>query len=145
MIDNKINSVLLVDDNRATNFYNKHLFQQMGFDGTISMVENGSQALKFIDQAEIPDIIFLDINMPVMDGIEFLIEAQKNDSFKNSDAMVLIMMGVELTQDRLDIINATRKVGYVHGKMLTREAVTSAINDYNNKSSQDRMNKLYQI
>ena len=45
-------------------------------------VENGQEALKFLDHSAIrPDFIFLDINMPIMDGRSCLKDIKKDDRF----------------------------------------------------------------
>ena len=75
--------ILLVDDDEATNFYNHYIFKKSAINCEIVMLENGLKALNYLKNIDVPDIIFLDINMPVMDGIQFLEEVQKcsNDKF----------------------------------------------------------------
>jgi len=80
MTDDKINCVLLVDDNPATNFLNKKIIKDTGMANNIHVALNGKEALDYIhNKAKFHDkvypkanIIFLDINMPVMNGFEFL-------------------------------------------------------------------------
>ena len=67
--------VLLVDDDEITNFMSKQILSELGFNQVVS-VKNGQEALKYV-QNRCPDIIFLDIKMPVMDGFEFLAEFQE--------------------------------------------------------------------
>jgi len=67
--------VLLVDDDEITNFMSKHILSELGINQVMS-VKNGQEALKYV-QNRCPDIIFLDIKMPVMDGFEFLSEFQE--------------------------------------------------------------------
>lgn len=66
-------TVLLVDDDDGVTFLNRFLLESSGHDLVIQTAINGSEALKIIEQAgACPDIILLDVNMPVMDGFEFL-------------------------------------------------------------------------
>lgn len=61
--------VLIVDDSAVTREYLRDAFEQApGFEvaGTVS---NGAEALKFLDRQR-PDIVLMDVNMPVMDGLE---------------------------------------------------------------------------
>ena len=72
-------SVLLVDDDPTTNFINELLLKKLGVADHILVARNGEEALMVLAQACgpasngcCPALILLDINMPVMNGIEFL-------------------------------------------------------------------------
>ena len=76
-----LNCILLVDDDPATNFLNKLIIQSAKIDVQINTCEDGQEALEYLTrQGEygdelkypIPDLILLDINMPRMNGWEFL-------------------------------------------------------------------------
>ncbi len=77
-----IKSVLLVDDDKPTSFYNKKvLSMRIGLEH-IYAVQSGAEALQYLTETNNgirlkPTIIFLDINMPAMNGWEFLKEYQK--------------------------------------------------------------------
>ncbi|MAW97013.1 MULTISPECIES: response regulator [unclassified Leeuwenhoekiella] len=66
--------VLLVEDSETTNFINKLVLNSAGI-LDISEVLNGLDAYHYIHQ-NCPDVILLDIDMPVMDGWEFLKEKE---------------------------------------------------------------------
>ncbi|CAD0009885.1 response regulator [Flavobacterium chungangense] len=84
---NKLSCVLLIDDDFATNFINKKIVQKANITEHIQVALNGKEAIdylcnkgKFESQETInpqPQLVFLDINMPVMDGWEF-IKSYKN-------------------------------------------------------------------
>ena len=63
---------ILVDDNEADNVFHEIMIRRAGFEGEIKVFENGIDALEFFekDDAQIQTCIFLDINMPMMDGFE---------------------------------------------------------------------------
>ncbi|HEX8015076.1 MAG TPA: response regulator, partial [Flavobacterium sp.] len=75
---NKLSCVLLIDDDFATNFINKKIVQKANITEHIQVALNGKEAIdylcnkgKFESQETInpqPQLVFLDINMPVMDG-----------------------------------------------------------------------------
>jgi CheY-like chemotaxis protein len=68
-----IKNILLVDDDAAVNFLNKFLLTASNKDYDISVAVNGRDAIKsIIASSQCPDVIFLDINMPVMGGFDFL-------------------------------------------------------------------------
>ncbi len=82
IMERKINTVLFIDDDRVTNFYNERVVSKhQNFKNTIS-VNSGKAALEYLmevenDNAIKPDLIFLDINMPAMNGWEFIEEYKK--------------------------------------------------------------------
>lgn len=60
---------LIVDDSRVIRKVSRHIVEGLGLD--VSEAADGSEALGKCAEA-MPDVILLDWNMPVMDGIEFL-------------------------------------------------------------------------
>lgn len=79
----KINTILLVDDDDAVNFYNKRLLLKAELGASIVQLYNGAEAIREIitlnNTLSKNDlvIIFLDLNMPVLDGWGFLSEFTK--------------------------------------------------------------------
>lgn len=74
----QLDSILLIDDDTITNFLHKRLLDELGVARKIYICENGQKALDFLQDCAQrqawPALIFVDINMPVMSGIEFLEE-----------------------------------------------------------------------
>ena len=78
----KFDRVLLIDDNDIDNFINERMITTNQFSKMVVVKNSGESALQFLrdnsDNSDIlPQIIFLDLNMPVMDGFSFL-EAYEN-------------------------------------------------------------------
>lgn len=72
-----INTIYIIDDDAITIFGIKKILKRTVLCNTIFDFENGAQALKsiqcnFTEKGTTPDVIFLDLNMPIMDGWQFL-------------------------------------------------------------------------
>ena len=66
-------SILVVDDDKICNFLTVNALKKAGVKGNIDVVMNGLEAInKLKESSTFPDLILLDINMPVMDGMDFL-------------------------------------------------------------------------
>jgi len=72
----KLNSILLIDDDDVVNTLHSIILRQSGMVENIRTVMSGSEALSLLSAYEKdqcwPSIIFVDINMPGMDGWEFI-------------------------------------------------------------------------
>jgi DNA-binding response OmpR family regulator len=85
-MENKRKSLLLVDDEAAIGMIVRIQFEK---DYDITVLTNGLNGLKWLKDGNIPDVIVLDLNMPEMNGIEFLKEVRKLNFFKNTPMIVL--------------------------------------------------------
>ncbi|MDZ4666621.1 MAG: response regulator [bacterium] len=93
------NYVMLVDDDENANMISEIRLKRSSFCEQIITVTNGQEAIDYFesqinlpkDQQKIPTIIFLDLNMPVMDGWNFMKEfgEKYNKYFPNCTIIVL--------------------------------------------------------
>lgn len=89
-------SVLLVDDNEIDNFINERILNSSGFAETVIVKNSSDAAIDFLKQNEknpgaLPEIIFLDLNMPVKDGFIFLQDFEKLDDTTRKKCKVVVL------------------------------------------------------
>lgn len=86
----KISKVFLIEDDLVTTFLIKTLMEKFSFASEIITFPNGDVALQTLQNSETyPDLLFLDLNMPVMDGWQFLEEIQNHSSFSTIPTYIL--------------------------------------------------------
>lgn len=113
-------SVMIIDDSEGDRFLLKRELQSIDYEGEIFEVSNGQEALSLLLFAEKntsefktfpPQVIFLDINMPVMNGYEFLLKLQaiKQDHNRFSSINVMMLSGSYRPAD----INKSMQFDYV--------------------------------
>ncbi|PWJ95110.1 response regulator receiver domain-containing protein [Oceanotoga teriensis] len=94
--------ILLVEDDRIDAMSVKRSLQELKIVNDLIIRNNGEEALKYLldSENEIPCIILLDLNMPKMNGIDFLRERIKYDNLKLIPTIVLTTSREE--QDRVN-------------------------------------------
>jgi CheY-like chemotaxis protein len=122
-----IGSVLLVDDDKITNYINERLIKKSGLAENVIIKNNGEEALTFFKEGDgmgiYPSLILLDINMPVVNGIEFIEAFQKmqNPLLKNIKICIL-----STSENQLDI-DKIKSLGHFYfvSKPLTKDKIES--------------------
>lgn len=79
-----IRKVYLIDDDEINNFICTNILKKIEFSDDVVAFESGTEALQALkdaaergDEDQIPTVIFLDINMPIMNGWDFLEEYKR--------------------------------------------------------------------
>lgn len=82
--------ILLVEDNLIEIMKMKRTLSLLKLKHTLHEAKNGEEALSFLeDRSHIPDIILLDLNMPKINGIEFLRILKSKDDLKHIPTIIL--------------------------------------------------------
>ncbi|MCK7559259.1 response regulator [Chitinophaga sedimenti] len=127
--------ILLVDDDHATNFINSMIIKKAQIDVHVEVVTNGEEALeyltgtgKFADSPRKlqPGIVFLDINMPAMNGWEFLEEYNKLPEAQKAQ-IVIAMLTTSLNPDDERKANGIEDIRGFLNKPLTVDKLLDVI------------------
>ena len=97
--------ILLVEDDQVDAMTVKRALKDINVTNELDIVNDGEEALTFLKNSENekPGIILLDLNMPKMNGIEFLKIAKKDESLKKIPVVVLTTSKED--QDKVDSFN----------------------------------------
>ncbi|EMY76323.1 response regulator receiver domain protein [Leptospira weilii serovar Ranarum str. ICFT] len=104
--------ILLIDDNKDDNFFHERVIRKGEYAETVIAKQSGQEALDFLknkskNEFPFPDLIFLDINMPGMNGWEFL-EEYKNLDPELQTSTIIVML---TTSDNPDDKNKFNQFG----------------------------------
>lgn len=92
----KLNSILLVDDDKICNYLHEKVIRRLDITKEIHIASNGLEALEVVnahinEHRDPPQLILLDLKMPVMDGFEFLKKLQDNYLPEISKTIVAVL------------------------------------------------------
>jgi CheY-like chemotaxis protein len=131
-----LRNILLVEDDQITNYINKRLIKKVDSSFGIHITQNGLEGLSFIKQSidqskNIPDLIFLDLNMPVLDGFEFLQDFQK---LPLKEKVIVVIL---TTSEHIKDIDKLLESGNsdIIAKPLTEEKFITIVDKYFNNHS----------
>lgn len=125
----KLKSVMLVDDDPATNFYNKKVIENECCAENIIVCKDGKNAVDFLLQSVqdrvplSPGLILLDLNMPRMNGWEFLDFYSKMD-MELKGGMAIVMLTTSLNIDDKKKAMEKGAQGYMHKPLKLAELKT---------------------
>ncbi|MDX1772546.1 response regulator [Oceanihabitans sediminis] len=128
----KFNTILLIDDDIATNEYHEIIINIAGVANKVHSVTSGQEGLDYLtskgnyngkeDSFPQPDLIFLDINMPAMNGFEFMEEYENLDEGQKGKH-IFVMLTSSLNPDDKKRAIENNYIQDFMDKPLTKELV----------------------
>lgn len=127
-----LQTVFLVDDNEVDLFVQKRFIEMRKFAGNIVTFSSPSKALEVLtsNPTQIPGILFLDLNMPMLNGFEFLerVRETSHEIFNQLRVVVLTSSNSQLDRDRaFSFSNVIRFIP----KPLTSQGLDELLNAIN--------------
>ena len=102
-------SILLVDDSDDDSYFFNHALERSRVDGTLLYASGGSEAIALLEQAQasnkLPDVIFVDLKMPVVNGFDVLAWIHERPAF--SDIPIYVLSGSSSQKD----VDRSRELG----------------------------------
>lgn len=123
-MNQKLVNILLVEDDEVDVMNVKRAFSKNNIMNSLFIAGNGVEALEMLEDKIIPlpKIIILDINMPKMNGIEFLKIVRENEKLKNISVFVMTTSNED--SDKIDAYNLN-VAGYILKPLSFEKFVTS--------------------
>jgi len=130
-VKKKLNCILLVDDDVEDNYFHQIVINEMNITERIEVALNGVEALNFLkkENQTHPDIIFLDINMPKMNGWEFL-QAYKEFKADQNAKEVVVMLSTSLNPSDKERAEQFPDIIGFNSKPLTEEIISEILERY---------------
>ncbi len=126
---------MLVDDDQTTNYLNQLLLNKLGVADRLLVALDGNEALATLAQhctpvtPTCPALILLDVNMPGMNGIQFL-EAYQQLPLAQQHAIVIVMLTTSLHPRDVDRVRELAIVDGFVSKPLTEQKVQELLQEH---------------
>ena len=99
--------IIFVDDDEEDHFIMSEYFREVGKDEYVKFIKNGQEALNYLngipDDAEMPSLIVLDLNMPILNGTQTLAQLKSHPRYR--DIPVLIFSTSENENEKRKCLN----------------------------------------
>jgi len=130
----KPNCVLLIDDDEPTNFLHRIVLEEHMRPSNIMVAETVKEALKLLEQPETdrckdPELIFLDLNMPGLNGWDFLEKLNRSEELLDEGTLIYILTTSINPDDRKKAKETPQVAGFLN-KPLTDEIVREILQEH---------------
>jgi len=133
----RLKCILIIDDDEPTNFFTRTILEETGYAEHIKTVQSGQEALEYLKKSEgrgadenlypSPDLVFLDINMPAMNGWEFLEEYRKVNV---NHRIIIVMLTTSLFPEDKEKAESIPEISGFENKPITPDKITATVEKY---------------
>ena len=130
----KLHTVLFIDDDHITNFLHRSILKKTNLSQEIKVVETVNEAVELletqgVEQGRIPELIFVDLNMPGKTGWDFLESYQRlKDQYSLSS--VIVILSASANVDDVHRARTIKEVAEFQSKPLTIEMLEQIVSKY---------------
>lgn len=129
-----IQHILLVDDEDDCNFVTKLVLKKAGFGGRLSCFTSVEEAMHYLrNNVGLPDLMFVDINMPGHNGFDMLAMIERENLLPNGSTSVVMFSSSNRPSDLERALSFRSVIGYVE-KALTVENFHRVVADHLKRS-----------
>lgn len=137
----RLRSVLLIDDDEIDNFIHQDVANTTEISSNVSAFHSAVSALAYLKTLQenmdylesiIPELVLLDINMPEMNGFEFLEEFEKFEEGFKSQVKFIILSSSDNPDDYVSALKSKRVI-QISKKPLTQKVLMNAWKSLNNE------------
>ncbi|TXC76196.1 response regulator [Luteibaculum oceani] len=133
----KLGSILLIDDDPASNFLNGTIIKKVGITAHIQVAAKAQDALDYISKTGMfqgashdkPDLIFVDINMPRMNGWEFIEQFKRLPKNLTEGSVVVMLTTSDNPQDRQRAAEQPEIQAFI-SKPLSKSKLSGLVSKY---------------
>ncbi len=126
-MSHSFNSVIIVDDDDATNFLNKRIIKKINPDVEIKVFNESSHVMSYLENPEntSPDLMFLDINMPAHSGWEVI----NNMPVRHRDKLSIVVLSTQICTERQEKFNSTAyKIAFIEKPLSLNKLEKALVN-----------------
>lgn len=135
----KLSHILIIDDDPMTSYLHKKLIEGFKVADRINIANDGEEALQLFNhyiqsdredsEENIPQLVFVDLDMPMMDGFEFL-DAYQGLEFRNKNSVVIAVLTSSFSRSDINRVKEFPEVKDYIVKPLTKEKMMELMDEH---------------